>query len=135
MQSCTTLRTGLRNSSIGVPMVTMTGAFADISAGAEVKTQPVLLERLRQQLLAAELDERQAAGAEALEHGAIGVVHVDAITGLGEGQDQRDADVAAATDHGQVDRIDLRGQRPCRLGTGKIHAISPKFTAARTPAE
>jgi hypothetical protein len=43
--------------------------------------------------------------------------------------------VAAAADHGQVGRIDLRGHRPCRLGTGKIHVTSPKFTAKRVPAE
>ena len=38
MQSCTTLRTGLRNSSIGVPMVMMSGPVGEISAGEEVKT-------------------------------------------------------------------------------------------------
>src|SRR5262245_38561622 len=48
-------------------------------------------------------------------------MHVDAIAGLGEGQDQWNADVAAAADHGQVDGIDLSGYGPRRLGTGKIH--------------
>ena len=38
MQSCTTRRTGLRNSSTGVPMVTITGPLVEISLGVLVKT-------------------------------------------------------------------------------------------------
>jgi hypothetical protein len=62
-------------------------------------------------------------------------VHIDAIAGLGEGQDQRNADVAAAADHSQVDRLDLRGHCPRRLGTGKIHVKLSEFTAGRAPAQ
>ena len=37
-QFCTTRRTGLRNSSIGVPMVTITGPPVEIRSGAWVNT-------------------------------------------------------------------------------------------------
>ena len=46
MQSCTTLRTGLRNSSIGVPMVMMSGPVREISAGDDVKMSRFCLSTL-----------------------------------------------------------------------------------------
>src|SRR5262249_17530453 len=83
----------------------------------------VALERPDQHLLAAMLDERQPAGLQRLERLAITVLNVDAKTGLGKGQHQRDADAPAAADDGEVGITDLRRRTRDRLGTGKIHAL------------
>jgi hypothetical protein len=86
--------------------------------------QPVTLERSREQGVSAILDERQSARLQCLEHVAIDVVHVDAKARLGKSKHQGDADMAAATDNGQVGRVEVRGGHRRRLGTGKIHSNS-----------
>ena len=54
--------------------------------------------------------------------------------GLGEGEHQRDADMAAAADHGQVGCPDRRSSRRGCLGTGKIQLTTPMVSmAARRP--
>jgi hypothetical protein len=55
------LRTGLRNSSIGVPMVMMIGPSPEMRSDECVKTRR-RDQRLAQHVLGAALDERQPAG-------------------------------------------------------------------------
>ncbi len=123
MHSCTTSRVGLWNSSIGVPMVMMTGPDVEIPAGRVAENQAVALQCLRQQSLAAILDERQASGFQRLQHLAVDVIDVDAEARLGECQHQRDADVATAADDRQVRRLRYSPRHSGSLRAGKIHAL------------
>ena len=85
------------------------------------KNQPVLLERPREQFLAAVFDERQSSRLQRLEHLPVGVVDIDPVPGLGKGEHQRNSDMTAAADDGQVGRVETRRFRCCRLATGKSH--------------
>ena len=102
MQRCTACCTGLRNSSTGVPMVTMTGPRRLIALGDEVKISRLFASALAQQRRRAVLDERQLAGAQRRQHRLVEIVDVDGHPGFGEGQHQRNADMAGAADHGEV---------------------------------
>jgi hypothetical protein len=90
--------------------------------------QSVLLQRLRQQCLAAKLDEGQMAALQGLEHAAIEVVDIDAKAGLGECQHQGNADVPAAADNGQIGIADAHGRRGGWIGTSIVHARTPAVT-------
>ncbi len=117
MQSCTTLRTGLRNSSIGVPMVMMTGPPVEITIGRGGKHQPLGRKRLGQHAFRAALDERQPPGGKRVQALSIEIVDVDAQARFGQRQHQRNADMAGAADHGDVGVLD-RGRRLGRRDGG-----------------
>ena len=89
-------------------------------------------QRLREHRFATLFDERQAAGLERLEHVAIDVVDVDAEAGLGERQHQRDADVPAAADHGEIRILRLQFGHGGSIRAGKIHAHAPRLAIKAT---
>jgi len=95
--------------------------------GLRGENQLLARQRSGQQPLAAELDEGQPARAQAVEHGAVDIVHVDPKSGLGKGQHQRNAHMPATADHGQVSF--KRARRHRRGGVGKIHAPAPSIIA------
>ena len=126
-----TLRTGLRNSSIGVPMVMMTGALGEMSDGREVNMS-ASLKRPGEQFFSLQLDEGQAAGPQSLQHGMIEIMHIDAKPGLGKSQDQRNADMTAAADHGEVGSLEAHRPLRRRARTGKIQVHAPSIRAIRS---
>ena len=58
---------------------------------------------LAQELVGAGLEERHLAGGDPVERRLVGVVDPDAQARLGEGEAQRQADVAAAAEHDDVE--------------------------------
>ncbi len=97
-----TLRTGLRNSSTGVPMVTITGPLHRNLARLAGEEQPLIGQRLGQQFVGAVLEKRQTTGLERVETVVIDVVDVDCQTLGRKRQHQRDADMTGAADDGQI---------------------------------
>jgi hypothetical protein len=83
--------------------------------------QALARKRAVQKGLAATLDERQPAGAQRVENGAIEIMHVDAQSGLGERQHQRNADVPPTAHDREVGRLHARRRDRGRACTGKIH--------------
>ncbi len=56
-------------------------------------------------------------------------MHIDAESGLGKSQDQRNADVTAAADHGEVGFLEAHRPLRRRARTGKIHVHAPSIRA------
>src|SRR5436190_13598890 len=78
-----------------------------------------------EQLLAAQLNERQTAGAQCLEHVAVEIVYVDAKSSLGERQNQWNANVTTPADHREVGILHTRRVPRGWADTGDIHARNP----------
>ena len=57
----------------------------------------------------------------------IDVVDVHAISSFGECQDERNPDMAAAADHGEIGVLDAHSRRRCRAQSGEIHACPPSI--------
>ena len=83
--------------------------------------EPVLLERLASNSSPPYSMNGSRPELQRLEHVPVGVVDIDPEPGLGKGEHQRNADMPAAADDGQVGRVETRRFRCCRLGTGKSH--------------
>ena len=78
-QSWTTLRTGLRNSSIGVPMVMITGPSPEMRSDELVKNEAVVGQRLGSAAFSrAVLDEWQPAGLQRIQRLPVEIVDIDA---------------------------------------------------------
>ena len=60
-------------------------------------------QQLAQELVGPVLHERHLAGGDPVQGGLVGVVDADAKAGLGEGQAERQADVAATAQHDDVE--------------------------------
>ncbi len=124
MHSWITLRTGLRNSSTGVPMVMITGPLVDMSLRPAGEEQPLVGQRLGEQRLRAILDERHAARLQGGKRLLVEVVDVDGQSLGGKRQHQRNTDMAGAADHGQIGG--LGGDRANGGGTvGNVQRLSP----------
>ena len=115
-QACTTRRTGLRNSSIGVPMVTITGPLVEMLVGRAGEDEALFRQRLGEYGLGAVFEERQPPAFEGIEALLVEIVDVDAQAGLDQRQHQRHADMAGAADDGNVGVVDRR----CGAGSADI---------------
>ena len=73
---------------------------------ARAERQPTGGQDLAQQLVGTGLEERHLAGGDPVERGLVGVVDADPQAGLGEGEAQGQADMAAATED---DDVEIRG--------------------------
>ena len=77
-----------------------------IMAASVVSSRRPLVEQEAQQLVGAGLEERHLAAADALDRLLVGVVDANAQARVGEGQRQRQADVAAAAQYHDVERVE-----------------------------
>ena len=87
-------------------MTTTSWSVRPIIDAVGAERQATGRQQLAQQLVGAGLHERHLAGGDPVERGLVGVVDADAQAGLGEGQAEGQADVAAAAEH---DDVEVRG--------------------------
>ena len=94
---------GPRNSSTGVPMTTTRRIVRSIIAPSAPKAEPAGRQQLAEELVRAGLEERHLARRDPIQGRLVRVVDADPQAGLGEGEAQRQADVAPAAEDDDVE--------------------------------